>query len=136
MTTTQISAVLLENTFLSIPHVARQIPIIKYLRWVIHQRWSSYKAIARLPAATPICLLSGLRDRVVPSEHMRTLWEIAQSRGDGKERVESSEVQDVFKDFPTGDHRKSLHDLCLRIRCLRCSFSGYMDAARVLEDCP
>lgn len=40
--------------------------------------------IPLIPATTPILMLSGLKDDLVPKEHMRSLWEAVAKRGEKK----------------------------------------------------
>lgn len=37
-----------------------------------------------IPATTPILMLSGAKDEIVPKEHMRALWEVVAKRGERK----------------------------------------------------
>lgn len=49
-----------------------------------------------IPATTPILMLSGTRDEVVPKKHMEGLWTVAQRRGE--------DLHDKFESFPGGFH--------------------------------
>lgn len=64
-------------------------------------------------------MLSGEQDTVVPPQHMRQLWEIAQLRGAGKTGESGSSAteetrKDKFISFPEGNHRK-----CQRVKARR-----------------
>ncbi|CAG8753249.1 9722_t:CDS:2, partial [Gigaspora rosea] len=76
----KFSAMILENTFLSIPKVIPYImPQLKYLSFLCHQVWPSETSIQQI-VHTPILFLSGARDEIVPPSHMVDLFELSQSR--------------------------------------------------------
>ncbi|XP_006459634.1 hypothetical protein AGABI2DRAFT_201991 [Agaricus bisporus var. bisporus H97] len=79
--TDKIAALILENTFTSIPDIVHDWPIIGYFSFLCTQRWNSACKLARIPASLPILFLSGRSDYVVPPRHMDNLWEIAKQRG-------------------------------------------------------
>ncbi|KAK6453676.1 Alpha/Beta hydrolase protein [Scheffersomyces xylosifermentans] len=66
-----VSALILENTFLSIrktvPHV---FPMLKYFTRFVHQHWDSEKLVPQIPSKMPVLLLSARKDEIVPPEHM------------------------------------------------------------------
>ncbi|KIY64104.1 alpha/beta-hydrolase [Cylindrobasidium torrendii FP15055 ss-10] len=95
-----INAIILENTFLSIPTMASLMPIVQHLTWFIHQRWNSAKKIQMIPRKIPILFLSGTSDEVVPAEHMIRLYDIASAR----DPTSAAIIQDIFKSFPRGTH--------------------------------
>ncbi|CCA68369.1 hypothetical protein PIIN_02235 [Serendipita indica DSM 11827] len=94
-TTKVIYALILENTFLSIVRVSSDriidhlnpnpqprliptaIPWLSPFSWLCHQKWDSANAVLKIPKTTPMLLLSGSQDEIVPNGHMRALWEIA-----------------------------------------------------------
>ena len=83
----QIRALILENTFLSLPRlVPSALPILGPFSFLCHQKWDSASKIPLLPAETPMLLLSGVQDEVVPREHMQGLWELVQKRVPGGQR--------------------------------------------------
>ncbi|KAE9405552.1 alpha/beta-hydrolase [Gymnopus androsaceus JB14] len=115
----KISGLIIENTFLSIPEVAKAIPGIRHFTFVIHQRWESYRRILRIPKSIPILMFSGKKDEVVPELHMLQLWKLAASRGEGtdlkKDKKRRSRLEgevsetldrgnDMFKSIPEGTH--------------------------------
>ncbi|KIM88257.1 hypothetical protein PILCRDRAFT_814166 [Piloderma croceum F 1598] len=104
----KINALIVMNTFTSLPDVIRGWPIIGIFSFICHQRWNSASKLPRIPKALPILMLSGDMDQVVPRKHMHTLWEIATKRGeDDKGSNEHSDVppsKDVFKSFMYGSH--------------------------------
>jgi fermentation-respiration switch protein FrsA (DUF1100 family) len=104
----QIGALIVENTFTSLPGVVRGWPVIGVLSFLCLQRWNSASKVPRIPKALPILMLSGDRDEVVPKKHMHTLWEIATKRGKvGKSDAEQSDgppPNDAFKSFMYGTH--------------------------------
>ncbi|KAF9475295.1 alpha/beta-hydrolase [Pholiota conissans] len=78
----KVSALIVENTFTSIPDLVRgRFPLlIKWVSYFCTQRWDSARKIKKLPASLPILMLSGLLDEVVPETHMRRLWAASQTR--------------------------------------------------------
>ncbi|KAJ2912558.1 hypothetical protein MD484_g7855, partial [Candolleomyces efflorescens] len=79
---TKISALILENTFMSIPALVRDWPSpIGPLSFLCTQRWPSISRISKISRDVPILMLSGDRDMVVPPKHMRGLWAAARRRG-------------------------------------------------------
>ncbi|POS86276.1 BEM46 family protein-like protein [Erysiphe pulchra] len=86
---------ILENTFLSmrklIPSV---IPSSRFIALLCHQVWASEDFIPFINKV-PILFLSGLKDEIVPPEHMRRLFEICQSTK-------------IWKPLPSGDHNSSV----------------------------
>lgn len=81
----QINALILENTFTSLPSlVPHALPVLGPLSFLCHQKWDSASKIPLIPATTPILMLSGVKDEIVPKEHMRRLWEVVAKRGEKK----------------------------------------------------
>ncbi|KAJ3562266.1 hypothetical protein NP233_g9686 [Leucocoprinus birnbaumii] len=81
METSQISGLILENTFTSIPDIVRGWPVIGPLSFACTQRWNSASKIPKIPASLPILFCSGRNDGVVPPPHMDKLWKLAKERG-------------------------------------------------------
>lgn len=100
----KVDLLIVENTFLSlvftinkrklIPQVLPRIPFIKYL---CTQVWNSEATITSIEL--PILFLSGSRDELVPSSHMRGLH----SAANGKQLKE-------FVSFASGTH----NDTCVQ----------------------
>ncbi|KAI0084665.1 Alpha/Beta hydrolase protein [Irpex rosettiformis] len=79
-----VRALILENTFLSLPRlVPSTLPFLGPFAFLCHQKWDSASKISLIPRKTPILMLSGQRDEVVPCEHMQVLWELVGKRGMG-----------------------------------------------------
>ncbi|KAF7367970.1 Hydrolase-4 domain-containing protein [Mycena sanguinolenta] len=93
-----ISALIVENTFTSLPGVVRDWPGIGIFSFLCFQKWNSASKIPLIPTTMPILMLSGTQDEVVPKKHMETLWEIARKRGDG------TADRDTFETFADGKH--------------------------------
>lgn len=73
-----ISALILENTFMTLPSlIPTALPFLSPFAFLCHQKWETANKLPKIPVATPILMLSGLQDEVVPAEHMKGLWEIA-----------------------------------------------------------
>jgi len=105
----KVHALIVENTFLSIPKmVPATLPILGPFRFLCFQKWDSEKSIALIPRTTPILLLSGLEDEVVPASHMERLFEIATqtSETDDPEGVPRS-LRQIVK-FPEGSHNNTV----------------------------
>jgi len=101
----KINALIVENTFTSLPGVVRGWPIIGMFSFICLQKWNSAVKLPRIPKALPILMLSGDMDQVVPRKHMHTLWEIATKRGgNSNEQSDAPPSKDVFKSFMYGSH--------------------------------
>lgn len=73
----QVWGLILENTFTNIPEMVDHIfPVLKYVKkLVLKINWPS---INRIPEITcPIMFVSGLRDEIVPADHMQRLHDNA-----------------------------------------------------------
>ncbi|KAK7052478.1 protein bem46 [Favolaschia claudopus] len=111
----KITALILENTFTSLPSlVPHALPILGPFSFLCHQKWDSASKIPLIPATTPILLLSGVADELVPKEHMRALWEAVARRGETKTPggVEFSKGLERAKymEFELGGH----NDTCVQ----------------------
>ncbi|KAG9045743.1 hypothetical protein FS842_001109 [Serendipita sp. 407] len=74
----EIHALVLENTFLSVPRlIPSAIPWLAPFSWLCHQKWDSANDVLKIPRTIPILFLSGVQDEIVPHEHMVTMWNIA-----------------------------------------------------------
>lgn len=94
-----VHALILENTFLSIPLVAKQVmPYVTPFLFLCTERWRSDRAIKLVPSSTHILLLSGLEDELVPPSHMKSLWNTV-TQG-GKERR-------AWAEFEFGNHNNT-----------------------------
>ncbi|KAJ7346130.1 Alpha/Beta hydrolase protein [Mycena albidolilacea] len=93
-----IAALIVENTFESLPRVVRDWPVVGLFSFLCFERWNSASKVPRIPATTPILMLSGTSDEVVPRKHMVALWDIARTRGEG------AAERDTFAAFPNGRH--------------------------------
>ncbi|KAI0777406.1 alpha/beta-hydrolase [Trametes elegans] len=83
-----IRALVLENTFLSLPRlVPSALPVLGPFAFLCHQKWDSASKVPNIPAEIPMLLLSGVRDEVVPREHMQELWKLVQQRVPGGRRA-------------------------------------------------
>ncbi|KAG9311220.1 Alpha/Beta hydrolase protein [Chiua virens] len=77
----QIAALILENTFTNLPRlVPHALPLLSPFTFLCHQKWDSASKIVMIHKKTPILMLSGVLDEVVPREHMQELWEIVTRR--------------------------------------------------------
>lgn len=109
-----VTALILENTFLSMHHmIPAAIPFLAPFSFLCHQRWDNITAIQKLPSNMALLMLSGLQDEIVPSSHMKGLWEIAQKTG---HRLAT------WIDFPNGMHNDTVVQ------------PGYWDAIQTFYD--
>lgn len=105
----QINALILENTFTSLPSlVPHALPALGPFSFLCHQKWDSASKIPLIPATTPILMLSGVKDEIVPKEHMRRLWEVVAKRGE-KKKLNGSEYKTGLErakyiEFESGTH--------------------------------
>ncbi|KAF8184836.1 Alpha/Beta hydrolase protein [Pholiota molesta] len=105
----KITALVLENTFTSLPSlVPHAMPVLGPFAFLCHQKWDSASKIPLIPATTPILMLSGARDEIVPREHMRALWEAVAKRGE-KKKINGSEYKvglerAKYMEFEYGGH--------------------------------
>jgi hypothetical protein len=117
-----IRALILENTFTSLPAlIPSAFPILSPFSFLCHQKWDSARKIPLIPRKTPMLLLSGVNDEIVPREHMQELWEIVSRRqgtktedntdGEAKTGVDQvGEGKSKFMEFGKGTH----NDTCLQ----------------------
>ncbi|EJD43450.1 alpha/beta-hydrolase [Auricularia subglabra TFB-10046 SS5] len=94
----KVAALILENTFLSIPKmIPAVLPALAPFTVFCWQKWNSEKSITLIPTSTPMLFLSGLEDEVVPCTHMKRLHEIA------TEHLEDKSIR-LFREFAAGTH--------------------------------
>ncbi|KAF5309529.1 hypothetical protein D9619_012315 [Psilocybe cf. subviscida] len=119
-----IRALILENTFTSLPALVPHVmPPLGRFAFLCHQKWDSASKVPSIPAETPVLMLSGVKDEIVPREHMRRLWTVvkARKRRDGTtekvvsrsgEKGDGDEVHgnSKFVEFPSGTH----NDTCVQ----------------------
>ncbi|KII85336.1 hypothetical protein PLICRDRAFT_311900 [Plicaturopsis crispa FD-325 SS-3] len=73
----KIRALIVENTFLSLPQlIPHALPLLSPFSWLCHQKWDSASKLHLIPKETPVLMLSGARDEVVPASQMRDLWDL------------------------------------------------------------
>jgi len=77
---TNVGALILENTFLSIPElIPHVLPPIRPFTFLCREYWPSGISIKKIGKQTPILFLSGRKDELVPPLHMDTLYARCQS---------------------------------------------------------
>ncbi|KAG8883915.1 hypothetical protein FRB97_005589 [Tulasnella sp. 331] len=106
-----VHGVIVENTFLSIPELIPSVmPYLSSVSFLCHQHWRSSTSVLKIPRTTPMLMISGLKDEVVPPPHMKRLWEIATSTTNAPEvEMEDEETDGEEKkidDNSTGDEEK------------------------------
>ena len=84
----QISALILENTFLNIHKVIPHIfPFLKPVSWMCTEFWNSEEAIKRIRPDLPCLFLAGTQDEIVPPEHMKMLYDLVSSDSDEERKA-------------------------------------------------
>jgi len=105
----KITGLILENTFTSLPSlIPHALPFLSPFAFLCHQKWHSISKVPKIPPETPILMLSGLKDEIVPKEQMRMLFEAFAKRGEtttsgGKEYKTGTE-RVKYLEFPQGGH--------------------------------
>ncbi|KAH9481080.1 Protein bem46 [Psilocybe cubensis] len=113
----KVSALIIENTFTSIPDLVKGMPLIRHFSWLCTQKWRSLAKLSRLPTSLPILMLSGRSDEVIPYTHMDRLWAVAQTRGCSKNKKNPSNEEyqppqkDLYKVFLYGSHNNTFLQL-------------------------
>ncbi|CAM9862368.1 unnamed protein product [Chrysoparadoxa australica] len=76
----EVQAVIVENTFLSISHMVDLVmPIFRHLKpWVLTLKWNNQEKVQRV--TQPIMFISGSQDELIPPHHMMELHRLASSR--------------------------------------------------------
>ncbi|KAJ1035690.1 hypothetical protein NDA18_000467 [Ustilago nuda] len=100
-----VQALILENTFLSIPElIPHLLPPVRPFTFLCREYWCSGLSITKITQNAPILFLSGRQDELVPPSHMDALFERC-----------TSSVK-VKKEFNDGTH----NDTCIK--------QGYFEA--------
>ncbi|KAF1987724.1 alpha/beta-hydrolase [Aulographum hederae CBS 113979] len=90
-----ITGLILENTFTSIRKmIPSAFPPARYLAPLCHQIWPSEEMLAQI-RDVPVLFLSGLKDEIVPPEHMKQLFEICK-------------CPKVWHELPEGTHNDTV----------------------------
>ncbi|WFD31680.1 bem46 protein, variant [Malassezia sp. CBS 17886] len=91
-----IRALIIENTFLSIPQLIPSVlPMLAPFTFLCRENWPSFQMIPKIPATMPVLFLSGADDEIVPPSHMKELDRLCVS-----ERKE-------FHLFPGANHNET-----------------------------
>ncbi|KIY64800.1 alpha/beta-hydrolase [Cylindrobasidium torrendii FP15055 ss-10] len=94
---TKIAALILENTFTSLPNLVPDVlPMLGRVSFLCHQKWDSASKAPKLPAKMPVLLLSGKDDLLIPPLHMQRLRDHFHARGEDNVTY--------FEEFPGGGH--------------------------------
>ncbi|EEH21900.2 hypothetical protein PABG_07871 [Paracoccidioides brasiliensis Pb03] len=98
-----VAGLILENTFLSVKKMIPSVfPAAKYVTRLCHQYWASEDVLPKI-TKVPILFLSGLKDEIVPPDHMAQLFSICKAS------------TKVWRMFPNGHHNDTVAE------------SGYFD---------
>lgn len=80
----QVSGVIVENTFLSlakvVPDAIPYLPPI-LLPVLLTEQWDTTKCLPLIPKRIPVLFLSGKRDELVPPSHMKELRRLREANG-------------------------------------------------------
>lgn len=68
-------AVVLESAFLSVPDVAKEMPGVGHLTWLIRHRFGNKNKVAKI--TSPVLIIHSPDDEVIPYEHGKRLFELA-----------------------------------------------------------
>ncbi|RHZ50016.1 hypothetical protein Glove_508g72 [Diversispora epigaea] len=94
----KIDAMIVENTFLSIPKLLPTFfSPLRYFTFFCSQIWPSEKSICNIHRI-PILFLSSDKDELVPKEHMKELYNLTNTQR-GK----------IWKNFPNGHHANTIN---------------------------
>ncbi|SPO32815.1 related to Protein bem46 [Ustilago trichophora] len=94
-----VHALILENTFLSIPElIPHVLPPVRPFAFLCREYWNSGTTIAKIPPKVPTLFLSGRQDELVPPAHMDALFQRCNSK------------VKVKKEFADGTH----NDTCIK----------------------
>lgn len=94
-----VHALILENTFLSIPElIPHVLPPVRPFAFLCREYWNSGVTISKISSRVPTLFLSGRQDELVPPAHMDALFERCKSQ------------VKVKKDFADGTH----NDTCIK----------------------
>ncbi|KAF9450395.1 alpha/beta-hydrolase [Macrolepiota fuliginosa MF-IS2] len=111
----KIAALILENTFTSLPSlIPHALPLLGPLAFLCHQKWDSISKVPMIPSMTPILMLSGLRDEIVPKDQMRILYQAFAKRDEkttrGGKEYKAGLEHTKYIEFPDGGH----NDTCVQ----------------------
>jgi fermentation-respiration switch protein FrsA (DUF1100 family) len=68
-------AVVLESAFLSVPDVAKDMPLFRHLTWLIRHRFENAAKVGKI--TSPVLFIHSPDDEVIPCAHGRRLFELA-----------------------------------------------------------
>lgn len=98
-----VHALILENTFLSIPElIPHVLPPLRPFSFLCREYWPTGESIGKLLSQMPVLFISGRKDELVPPAHMDSLFERCTSD------------QKVWKQISSGTH----NDTCIKVRRL------------------
>lgn len=111
----KIAGLILENTFTSLPSlIPHALPLLSPFAFLCHQKWHSISKVSKISPETPILMLSGLKDEIVPKEQMRMLFEAFAKRGEattsGGKEYKTGIERVKYLEFPQGGH----NDTCVQ----------------------
>lgn len=100
-----IHALILENTFTSIPHlIPSLLPLLTPFTFLCTEMWNSGESIKKIGNSVHMLFLSGNQDEIVPVSHMQSLYRTVKEGRDEKLATVCR-----WKSFPDGTH----NDTCI-----------------------
>lgn len=91
-----IEALIVENTFLSIPKVVPNVlPWLGPLVFLCTEKWETEILISSINSKLPILFLSGSRDELVPPRHMTRLYKLSKSENKQFEKFQKGTHNDT-----------------------------------------
>lgn len=91
-----VIGLILENTFTSIRKmIPSAFPPAKYIAWLCHQYWPSEDILPQI-TKVPILFISGLKDEIVPPQHMKDLFAVCQAK------------RKIWRTIPNGSHNDTV----------------------------
>lgn len=78
-TSHKVAGVIVENTFSSMSNLLNdKYPSLRYIQpYILGNNWESVKNVTRIQA--PMLFIAGLKDKLIPTLHMRELYDAAQA---------------------------------------------------------
>ncbi|THH06906.1 hypothetical protein EW146_g9471 [Bondarzewia mesenterica] len=101
--TQAITALILENTFMSLPRlIPSAFPILSPFSFLCHQKWESYLKVPKVPKSIRILMLGGAQDEVVPRTQMQGLWQLVRSRTNTPSPPSPSQISATDRELAEG----------------------------------
>lgn len=116
-----VKGIIVENTFLSIPKVIPSaFPVLGPFAFLCVEKWETEKIIGSINSSIPMLFLSGQQDELVPSSHMKQLYEMSRSERKDIKLFEKGThndtvIQDNYWDYFYGFCRTEVEPLQYKV---------------------